>query len=169
MSNSGETTAPKCFASSTARADVSKTSSIRVRIPCGAPTFQSDSLPQVPDPTIRLYAIVRSDLGMSPGKTASQAGHAYLGAFIHANSELQSAYHAEFPEHPGTKICLTAKNLNHLLNAKELAEASGIPTYLVTDTGCENFFNGEPTITALGLGPATKDQIKHITRRFQLM
>lgn len=112
---------------------------------------------------------MRSDLGMEPGKIASQAGHAYLGAFIHANTELQSAYHTEFPTHPGTKICLTAKNLNQLLNAKEQAEASGIPAYLVTDTGCANFFNGEPTITALGLGPATKEQIKHITKKFQLL
>lgn len=112
---------------------------------------------------------MRADLGMNHGKCISQAGHAYLGAFINANAELQSAYHAEFPEHPGTKICLSAKNLHALLKAKEQAEAAGIPTYLVTDTGCANFFNGEPTITALGLGPAYRDQIKQITKRFQLM
>lgn len=106
---------------------------------------------------------------MDSGKIASQAGHAYLGAFINANNKLQEAYHSEFPQSPGTKVCLTAKNLDHLLRAKEEAEAAGIPTYLVTDSGCENFFNGEPTITALGLGPACKDQIKHITKRFQLM
>lgn len=106
---------------------------------------------------------------MDSGKIASQAGHAYLGAFINANAELQSAYHAEFPEHPGTKVCLAAKNLGQLLRAKEQAEEAGIPAYLVTDSGCPNFFNGEPTITALGLGPACKDQIKQITKRFQLM
>ena len=121
------------------------------------------------DPTLRLYAIVRMDLGMDTGKIASQAGHAYLGAFLNANSDLQTEYHAEYPTHPGTKVCLEAKNLHHLLRAKEEAEAAGIPTYLVTDTGCKNFFNGEPTITALGLGPACKDQIKHITKRYQLM
>jgi len=112
---------------------------------------------------------VRTDLGMDTGKTAAQAGHAYLGAFLNANSDLQTEYHAEYPTHPGTKICLAAKNLHHLLRAKEEAEAAGIPTYLVTDSGCPNFFGGEPTITALGLGPACKDQIKHITKRYQLM
>jgi peptidyl-tRNA hydrolase len=106
---------------------------------------------------------------MDPGKCASQAGHAYLGAFLNANSDLQKEYHAEYPEHPGTKVCLVAKNLHHLLQAKEQAEAAGIPVYLVTDSGCANFFGGEPTITALGLGPASKEQIKHITKRFQLM
>jgi peptidyl-tRNA hydrolase len=106
---------------------------------------------------------------MDTGKIASQTGHAYLGAFINANPDLQKAYHSEFPTHPGTKICLGAKNLHVLLRAKEEAEAAGIPTYLVTDSGCKNFFNGEPTITALGLGPASKDQIKHITKRYQLV
>jgi len=106
---------------------------------------------------------------MDAGKIASQAGHAYLGAFINANAELQSAYHSEFPEHPGTKVCLTAKNLNQLLRAKQEAEAAGIPAYLVTDSGCANFFNGEPPITALGLGPATKAQIHQITKKYKLL
>ena len=112
---------------------------------------------------------MRTDLGMDTGKSASQAGHAYLGAFINANAKLQLAYHSEFPTRPGTKVCLAAKNLEQLLRAKEQAEASGIPTYLVTDSGCSNFFDGQPTVTALGLGPATRELIKHITRRFQLM
>ena len=106
---------------------------------------------------------------MSEGKKISQAGHAYIGAFLNADSDLQKEYHAEYPTHPGTKVCLAAKNLHHLLRAKEEAEAAGIPTYLVTDSGCENFFNGEPTITALGLGPATKNEIHHITKKFQLL
>lgn len=106
---------------------------------------------------------------MDSGKIASQAGHAYLGAFVQADPSTQAKYHVDFPASPGTKVCLAAKNLNQLLRAKEEAEAAGIPAYLVTDSGCANFFNGEPTVTALGLGPATKEQIKHITRRFQLM
>jgi PTH2 family peptidyl-tRNA hydrolase len=106
---------------------------------------------------------------MNTGKVASQAGHAYLGAFINSNPDLKAAYHSEFPISPGTKVCLSCKNINHLLRAEAEAQAAGIPTYRVVDSGCENFFNGEPIVTALGLGPATKDQINHITRRFQLM
>ena len=112
---------------------------------------------------------MRTDLGMDNGKTASQAGHAYLGAFLQADLNTQIEYHQDFPTHPGTKICLACKNLDHLLRAEEEAKAAGIPYFRVTDTGCKNFFNGEPTITALGLGPATKEQINKITRRFQLM
>jgi peptidyl-tRNA hydrolase len=106
---------------------------------------------------------------MDAGKSASQAGHAYLGAFINASKDLQSEYHSEFPASPGTKVCLAAKNLDQLLRAKAECEAAGIPVYLVTDSGCANFFNGEPTVTALGIGPATKAEVKHITKRFQLM
>ena len=112
---------------------------------------------------------MRLDLGMDTGKISSQAGHAYLGAFIAADPSLQKEYHSEFPTHPGTKVCLGAKHLHHLLKAQEQAEAAGIPTYLVTDSGCENFFGGEPTITALGLGPSTKENIKTITKKFQLL
>jgi peptidyl-tRNA hydrolase len=109
---------------------------------------------------------------MSPGKTASQAGHAYVGAAILAQQQspdLLSEYHQDFPASPGTKVCLEARNLDQILRAKAEAEAAGIPTFLVVDSGCENFFNGEPIVTALGIGPARKDQIKHITKRFQLV
>jgi peptidyl-tRNA hydrolase, PTH2 family len=106
---------------------------------------------------------------MQPGKIASQAGHAYIGAFLSANPILQSEYHQEFPEHPGTKICLKCDSLGQLLLAENAAKEAGIPYFKVTDSGCKNFFDGQPTITALGLGPATRDQIKHITGRFKLL
>lgn len=106
---------------------------------------------------------------MDVGKTASQAGHAYLGAFLNSDLDIQKEYHSEFPNHPGTKVCLSCKNLPHLLRAEEEAKSVGIPCFRVVDSGCKNFFNGEPTITALGLGPATKSQINHITKRFQLL
>ncbi len=107
---------------------------------------------------------------MGPGKIASQAGHAYLGAFLQCkDSKITQAYHSEFPESPGTKICLCVDTLDQLLNAEQQAKEAGLSFFRVVDSGCKNFFNGEPTITALGIGPATKNQIKHITGRFKLM
>lgn len=106
---------------------------------------------------------------MSPGKIASQAGHAYLGAFLKCrdlNSQLLAEYLKDFP---GTKVCLQSRNLDFLLRANAEAEQSGIPCSLITDSGCPDFFAGEPTVTALGLGPARNADIKHITRRFQLL
>ena len=106
---------------------------------------------------------------MSSGKIASQAGHAYLCAFLRCqkiNPELVREYLKDLP---GTKVCLKSKNLGALLRAKAEAETSRIPCSLIIDSGCPNFFDGQPIITAIGLGPANESQIKHITRRFQLL
>ena len=106
---------------------------------------------------------------MTNGKIASQAGHAFLGAFLQSSSDIQKAYHLEFPAHPGTKVCLEVNNLDQLLIAEQKAIEAGLSVFRVVDSGCENFFNGEPTITALGIGPVTKVQVKHITKKFQLI
>jgi PTH2 family peptidyl-tRNA hydrolase len=106
---------------------------------------------------------------MSTGKVASQAGHAYIGAFIQSSPEIQAEYHKEFPESPGTKVCLKAENLGQILLAENAAKEAGIPYFRVIDSGCPNFFDGKPIVTALGLGPATKEQIQHITGKFKLM
>lgn len=113
---------------------------------------------------------MRADLGMSPGKMASQAGHAFLGAFLLCNDASALAeYHKEFPKSPGTKVCLAARNLAELLRVEEAVQLAGISTFRVVDSGCENFFGGRPTITALGFGPATKTQIHRITKKLQLL
>lgn len=106
---------------------------------------------------------------METGKIVSQAGHGYVGAFSNASPEVQAEYHKEFPHSPGTKVCLKADNLGQLLLAENAAKEAGIPFFRVIDSGCPNFFDGKPVVTALGLGPATKNQIKHITKKFKLL
>lgn len=115
-----------------------------------------------------LYAVVRNDIGMSPGKCASQAGHAYLGAFLTAQQSSPTAAGLYAADLPGTKVCLQA-TLAHLLRAKQELEQAGIPTYLVVDSGCENFFDGRPTVTALGFGPATRSELPKFISRLQLL
>ena len=108
---------------------------------------------------------------MDSGKIASQCGHAYLGAFINPANDpaILAEYHADYPHSPGTKVCLACKSLPALLRAEAEAQEAGISTFKVTDSGCANFFDGRPIVTALGIGPATKSQIQHITKRFQLL
>lgn len=105
---------------------------------------------------------------MSPGKIASQAGHAYLDSYLAclSTNPQQAAEYKE--DHHGIKVCLRAKNLASLYRAKDEADKLNIPNALITDLGY-TCFEGQPTITALGLGPARQDQIKQITRRFQLL
>jgi len=105
---------------------------------------------------------------MSPGKIASQAGHAYLGAFLDATTKTPAVASAYAQEAPGTKVCLHG-SLSAILKAADEAARLGVPHFLVVDSGCANFFNGEPTVTALGLGPATREQSHSITKKFNLL
>jgi len=105
---------------------------------------------------------------MTGGKLAAQAGHAYLSSFLNSQSshpDLASAYTADGL---GTKVCLTSPNLEMLLWAYSAAQQLGLPCALITDSGHKAFFNGEPTVTALGIGPVTEEQAKSITRKFKL-
>ena len=107
---------------------------------------------------------------MSPGKIAAQAGHAFLGAFLQCpNQSLLAEYHKDFPQSPGTKVCLQARSLDELLRAEHSAQVAGLSIFRVVDSGCENFFGGQSVITALGIGPATREQIQHITKKLKLL
>lgn len=122
------------------------------------------------DETLRLYAVVRGDLEMPPGKTASQAGHAFLDAFLTSQSarpEIAASYAAD---PPGTKVVLTARDLPDLLGLQADCHRLGIPCALVTDSGhvLPPHFTGDPIVTALGFGPVTRREIGRITRRFAL-
>ena len=105
---------------------------------------------------------------MSPGKCASQAGHAYLGAFLEAQQSRPEIADAYRNDPPGTKVCLQAP-LHHMLRAKAEAEQAGLPVFLVVDSGCPDFFEGRPTITALGIGPASKSELPKFMSRLQLL
>lgn len=50
-----------------------------------------------------MYAIVRQDLAMTPGKAASQAGHAFLASYLKSDPEAAQAFVADGG---GTKIVL---------------------------------------------------------------
>jgi len=107
---------------------------------------------------------------MTPGKMASQAGHAYVNAYVNSLTERPDI--AEFYQRDGigTKVKLVAKNQEQLLRAYEACKAEGIPCSLIIDQHhiMPPHFTGEPIITALGIGPARKHEVKHITKRFSL-
>nr|WP_273456355.1 aminoacyl-tRNA hydrolase [Nevskia ramosa] len=114
---------------------------------------------------------MRADLQMPPGKLAAQASHAHAQSLI--------AYLLRHPEHlshfhdlgvSGTRIVLLAPHENALLRAYDQARQLDLPCALFRDSGhiLPPHFTGEPIITALGLGPAPRDALRPITRRFSL-
>lgn len=101
---------------------------------------------------------------MSCGKISSQSGHAYLGAFLEAQESIKIQYHKYGL---GTKVCLECRDLGALIRCYQTAKDLGLPCVLIEDTGNNTCFNGIPTITAVGIGPCTKDQVKFL-RKLQL-
>lgn len=116
-----------------------------------------------------LYAVVRSDLAMPPGKLAAQAGHAYTDALMLAQETDPDRYtHYRQDGIGGSKVTMKAKNEGALIKAYELALDAGIPAALIVDQHhiLPPHFTGDPIITALGLGPCTQDDVRFITKRF---
>ena len=105
---------------------------------------------------------------MSHGKQSSQLGHAFLGAFLTAQTQTPDVATSYAADLPGTKVCLSA-NLAQIEQAHFELQQAGIPSFLVIDSGCPNFFDGQPIITALGFGPAIKSQAKPVTKRMELL
>ena len=105
---------------------------------------------------------------MPPGKLAAQAGHAFLGAIEASPADRRASYLADSP---GTKVVLIAPTVDHLLWASGELAVLGLGQFLVEDSGhiLPPHFDGNPIITALGFGPATRDEIRRITRRFDLV
>ena len=105
---------------------------------------------------------------MSPGKAASQAGHAFLDSYLTATQTLTDAYRADGL---GTKVVLVAPDETALRATHDAARGLGLPTALIVDSGhiMPPHFDGNPIVTALGLGPLTREQAGHLTERFALM
>ena len=120
---------------------------------------------------INMYAIIREDLSMDAGKRASQIGHAFVDAYDAAkleNPDIASLYKGSGH---GTKVCMFAKNLNQLLKGYRECRALKIPCALIIDRKhvLPPHFNGDPIITAIGIGPAYKDVVAHITKLYRLI
>ena len=104
---------------------------------------------------------------MTPGKIASQAGHAFLDSYLAC---LKTDPHRciDYKQNHGIKVTLRAKSLDQLLKAQTECENKGIFCCLITDLGY-TVFDGKPTITALGMGPVRKSELGTFVKKLQLM
>lgn len=106
---------------------------------------------------------------MSAGKLSAQTGHAYESAMTQS-AITHPERHANYRDSDGgSKVSLEAKNANALIRAFNQARLDGLPCQIFVDQGHiipDTRFNGEPIVTALSIGPVTKSESKHITRKF---
>lgn len=134
--------------------------------------------------------IVRKDLAMSVGKICSQASHgsiAFLSRFIRNNTDKNGHVDGYIDEDilhnwiegTFTKCVLKAKNKNHLLKAKTMAEDMGMiegkDFFLIKDN-CLTELEPEEidengigrTLTVIGFAPMNSNIIDKIGKKYQL-
>ena len=104
--------------------------------------------------------VFRSDLEMSEGKIAAQAGHAAVSAAEDARKHQREWWKAWLKEGQ-CKISVKVKGEKELLKLENQAQKSALPNALITDRGLTEIPPG--TITCLGIGPAPTEKIDRIT------
>ena len=123
--------------------------------PCvGAPTFR-----------YKQVIVLRTDLKMSRGKVAAQAGHAAVSAAEEARKNYSDWWRA-WIEEGQCKIAVRADSEQELLELEKKARELKLPSALVVDRGLTELPPG--TVTCLGIGPAPSSQVDKITGKLPL-
>lgn len=118
-----------------------------------------------------IYAIYRNDIYMDKHKLGAQLGHAFdlcAVAAKESDPELLSRYRGTGN---GKKTVMRASDLNKLQRGWREARAAGLPCFVVIDRShvYPPDFDGEPIITAIGIGPVYEDVARDITKRFTMI
>jgi PTH2 family peptidyl-tRNA hydrolase len=109
------------------------------------------------------------------GKYVAQGSHASLGAIFSIGKmegdnfviPLTDPFVKAWLVGRFTKITLYVETDEDLVLIHNQARLAGLPTALITDSGLTEF-NGVPTLTAVGIGPANPELINKITGHLPL-
>ena len=118
---------------------------------------------------VKQVLLYRRDLKMRKGKIAAQCAHASTGALLRsAQTDGRALIVPVYPamatwlQQGCAKVVLSVDDEDALLHAHDLALEAGLPAVLITDAG-KTEFHGQPTRTALAIGPARAAEIDLIT------
>lgn len=114
----------------------------------------------------KLVVIFRSDLRLSRGKVAVQAGHAAVSAAEEARKRHRDWWE-EWLHEGQRKIVVKAKTEKELEELEEQARELGLPCALIVDRGLTEI--PPNTITCLGIGPAPSEKIDRLTGNLPLL
>lgn len=109
--------------------------------------------------------ILRKDLNMRKGKMVAQGAHASMKATLEYQDH---PYVTAWLAGPFTKIVVGVPTLDLLFEAYAHALGFGIPCSLILDAG-RTEFDGVPTYTAVGVGPAPDVDLTPITGHMKLL
>jgi PTH2 family peptidyl-tRNA hydrolase len=110
--------------------------------------------------------VFHSDLRLSKGKAAVQAGHAAVSAAEEARKHHRNWWE-DWVGEGQRKIAVKVKTEGELLKLERQAKESGLPCALIIDRGLTEV--PPNTITCLGIGPAPSERMDKITGRLPLL
>ncbi len=109
--------------------------------------------------------VMRKDLNMRKGKMVAQGAHASMKATL---EYMDHPYVKGWLEGSFTKVVVGVASFDALLGIYVHALRLEIPCSLVIDAG-KTEFNGVPTFTAVGVGPAPETYTSAITGHLKLL
>ena len=110
--------------------------------------------------------VFRSDLKLSKGKIAAQAGHAAVSAAQEAHNRHKGWWDAWLYEGQ-RKVAVKVNDEEELLELEEQANDLNLPNALIVDRGFTEVPPG--TVTCLGIGPAPAEMVDKVTGRLSLL
>jgi PTH2 family peptidyl-tRNA hydrolase len=109
--------------------------------------------------------VFRSDLKLSKGKVAAQAGHAAVSSAEEAR-RFRRVWWDEWFNEGQRKIAVKVKTEKEMLELRRLACEFSLPNALIVDRGLTEI--PPDTTTCLGIGPAPSKMVDKITGRLPL-
>lgn len=110
--------------------------------------------------------VFRSDLKLSKGKIAAQAGHAAISAAEEARKLHKTWWRAWISEGQ-RKIAVKVRTEKEVLDLEIQAKELSLPSALIVDRGLTEIT--PDTITCLGIGPAPAEEVDKLTGRLPLL
>jgi PTH2 family peptidyl-tRNA hydrolase len=114
----------------------------------------------------KLVIVVRTDIKMSKGKVAAQAGHAAVSASEYARKN-RPEWWTPWISEGQCKIAVKAKSEQEICELERKARNVGLPVALIVDRGLTEI--PPNTTTCLGIGPAPANKVDAITGNLSLL
>jgi len=114
----------------------------------------------------KLIVAVRSDLGLSKGKTAVQVAHAAVSCAMAAQKQYPKLME-RWLEEGQRKVVVRVPGVKEIFELKKMAGKMDIVSYVVTDAGLTEVEPG--TVTCIGLGPDKESILDPFTGGLKLM
>ena len=114
----------------------------------------------------KMVIVIRTDIKMSKGKMAAQAGHAAVSASEYARKNRPEWWKPWIMEGQ-CKIAVKVKSEHDINELERKARDAGLSVALIVDRGLTEIPTN--TITCLGIGPAPTDKVDSITGKLSLL